>query len=81
MKCRSVVADMTKSFLDWSVVVVMWSTSSPSTPKIRVKILQKPTVFCKICVWQNENKLKEAGVGTIKKFSTTGPAYYVWEEP
>ena len=51
-----------------AVEVVKWSTCLPSAPTIRVWILLTATVFfCKICVWTNKNKQKEAGVGPFFK--------------
>ena len=45
-------------------VVVKWSTFSPSTLTIRVRIPLKPTVFSvKFVFEKKENKQKEAGVG------------------
>ena len=52
----------------WAVVVVKWSACSPSIPTIRVRFLQKPTVFyVKFVFEKNENKHKEAGVGPFTK--------------
>ena len=46
------------------VVVVKWSACSPSTPKIRVCIPLKPTVFSVIlCLKRTKINKKEAGVG------------------
>ena len=51
-----------------AVVVVNWSAGSPSIPTIRVQIPLTPAVFSvKIVLEKNENKQKEAGVGTFKK--------------
>ena len=44
-------------------MVVKWSASLPSTPKIRVQIPLKPTVFSE----NNKNKQKEAWVGPLLK--------------
>ena len=54
--------------------VVKWSTCSPSTLTIRVRILLKPTAFSVQFVFEkNENKQKEAGIGPFEK-TTTIPA-------
>ena len=50
----------------WAVVVVKWSTFSPSTPSIRVRIPLKSTVlFCTSVFQKSENKQKEAVDGPI----------------
>ena len=54
-----------------AVVVVKWSACSPSTPTIRVRIPQKPSVFSVKCVLEkNKNKQKESGVGPLKTFNS-----------
>ena len=57
---------MIKKLITWAVVVVKWSACSPSTPTIRVRILQKSTGFCTICV---RKERKEAGVGPFKQIN------------
>ena len=43
-----------------------WSACSPSTPTIRVQILQKPTICnVKFVFEKNKNKQKEAGLGPL----------------
>ena len=47
-------------------MVVKGSLCSPSTPKIRVRIPLKPSVFSIKCVFeQNKNEQKEARVGPL----------------
>ena len=56
------------------VVVVKWSACSPSTPKIRVCIPLKPTVFSVIlCLKRTKINKKEAGVGPLLK------NFYTWK--
>ena len=56
---------LSKKNLICAVVVVKWSARSPSTPTIRVRILQ---FFCTILFEKNENKQKEAGFGPFLFF-------------
>ena len=39
-----------KVFLQGAVMVIKWSTYSPSTPTITVRLPLKPTVFVTFCV-------------------------------
>ena len=55
-----------------TVVVVKWSACSPSTPMI-----QAYSFFCKICVWNNKNKQKEAGVGPFFKKSLSATTIFL----
>ena len=54
-----------KFVCDWVVVVVKWSTCSPSAPMIRVHILLKSTVFNLLNCLKRTKINKKAGDDTF----------------
>ena len=50
-----------KNILNRAVVLVLWSAYSPKNPMIRVGILRRLTVLCKMLFENNENNQNETG--------------------
>ena len=69
-----------KNSTEVGLVVVKWSASSPSTPSIRVCILLKSTIFCKIWSKRTIVNKQEAGVqcDQIWRFFALWPTIQSW---